>query len=160
MAATRAPIASLVRFLSAACEGDAGGYVHWGATTQNIMQTAEVLLLRNAHCRMLDHFAGCLDALASHAEQGATVVMAGRTQRRHALPITFGFKVAAWIDELLRHATRFREAEPRVFTLIFGGAVGAWHSFDGQGEKLQRTLAARLGLGCFAVPNRSVYDHK
>src|SRR5690606_23129816 len=53
MAATRAPIVSLVRFLSAACKGDAGGYVHWGATTQNVMQTAEVLLLRNAHCRLL-----------------------------------------------------------------------------------------------------------
>jgi len=159
MTVTRAPIVSLVRFLSAACDGDAGGYVHWGATTQNVMQTAEVLLLRNAHCRLLHHFAGCLDALASHAEQGATVVMAGRTQRRHALPVTFGFKVAAWIDELLRHATRFREAEPRVFTLVFGGAVGAWHSFDGQGERLQRTLAARLGLGYFAVPSRSVYDH-
>lgn len=159
MAVTRAPIVSLVRCLSAACEGDAGGYVHWGATTQNVMQTAEVLLLRNAHRTLLDYFAGCLDALAIHAEQGATVVMAGRTQRRHALPITFGFKVAAWIDELLRHETRFREATPRVFTLIFGGAVGAWHSFNGQGETLQRTLAARLGLGCFDVPSRSVYDH-
>ena len=159
MAVTRAPIVSLVRFLAAACDGDAGGYVHWGATTQNVMQTAQVLLMRNAHRTLLQHFAGSLEALATHAEQGATVVMAGRTQRRHALPITFGFKVAGWIDEMLRHETRFREAEPRVFTLVFGGAVGAWHSFSGQGEILQRTLAARLGLGYFAVPSRSVYDH-
>ncbi len=159
MVATKAPIVSLVNFLAAACDGDAGGYVHWGATTQNVMQTGEVLLLREAHRDLLERLAGSLDALAGHAEQGATVVMAGRTQRRHALPITFGFKVAVWIDELLRHETRFREAEPRVFTLIFGGAVGGWHSFDGQGEALQRELAARLALGCFQVPSRAVYDH-
>lgn len=159
MAATKAPIVSLVKFLAAACEGDAGGYVHWGATTQNVMQTAEVLLLRDAHRDLLTRLASSLDALAGHAERGARVVMAGRTQRRHALPITFGFKVAAWIDELLRHETRFREAEPRVFTLVFGGAVGGWHSFDGQGEALQRALANRLNLGCFQVPSRAVYDH-
>ncbi|MCU5788614.1 fumarate lyase, partial [Alcanivorax marinus] len=58
MAATKAPIVSLVKFLAAACEGDAGGYVHWGATTQNVMQTAEVLLLRDAHRGLLARLGG------------------------------------------------------------------------------------------------------
>ncbi|MCM0613799.1 adenylosuccinate lyase family protein [Marinobacter sediminum] len=156
---TRAPIVSLVRFLAEACEGTAGEYVHWGATTQNIMQTAEVLLVRKAHVQLLQGLAGCLEALACQSESGANVVMAGRTQRRHALPITFGFKAAIWIDELLRHEERLRTAEPRVFTLVFGGAVGAMHSFGEQGEALSRNLAERLALNCFDVPSRAVNDH-
>ena len=159
MQVTRAPIVSLVRFLSQACSGTAGDYVHWGATTQNIMQTAEVLLMRRSHQELLNLLANCLDALANQAESGAEVVMAGRTQRRHALPITYGFKAAGWIDELLRHKERFEEAEPRVFTLIFGGAVGAMHSFGGSGEALSRVIANHLGLSHVDVPSRSVNDH-
>src|SRR5690606_27033399 len=103
--------------------------------------------------------ATCLDALAGLADNGAAQVMAGRTQRRHALPITFGFKVATGIDELLRHEERLRVAEPRVFTLVFGGAVGARHSFGDKGDVLGQRLAGPLGLGCFEVPSRSVNDH-
>lgn len=157
--ATRAPIVSLVRFLANACDGNAGEYVHWGATTQNIMQTAEILLVRRAHRRVLERVAQCLEALADLAESGAGAVMAGRTQRRHALPITFGFKAATWIDEFLRHEERFHSAEPRVFALIFGGAVGAMHSFGSEGDALSARLAERLGLSCFDVPSRSVNDH-
>lgn len=156
---TRAPIVSLVRFLARACEGTAGDYVHWGATTQNVMQTAEILLIRQSHQRLLNSLAGCLEALAEVAESSSRMVMAGRTQRRHALPITFGFKAAAWIDELLRHEERLRSAEPRVFALIFGGAVGAMHSFGAQGEALSQRLAANLELHCFDVPSRSASDH-
>lgn len=156
---TRAPIVSLVRFLARACEGNAGDYVHWGATTQNVMQTAEILLIRQAHQQLLNRLADCLDVLAVLAESSADMVMAGRTQRRHALPITFGFKVAAWIDELLRHEERLRSAEPRVFTLIFGGAVGAMHSFGMQGEALSQRLASHLALHRFEVPSRSASDH-
>lgn len=159
MEVTKAPIVSLVRFLARVCDGDAGNYVHWGATTQNVMQTAEVLLIREAHQSLLGRLADCLEALAGQAENGARVVMAGRTQRRHALPITFGFKAAGWIDELLRHDERLREAEPRVFTLIFGGAVGAMHSFGQSGEALNRLLAQNLSLGSFDVPSRAVNDH-
>lgn len=159
MDVTKAPIVSLVRFLARACEGSAGDYVHWGATTQNVMQTAEILLIRQAHQQLLISLAGCLDALATLADNSAEIVMAGRTQRRHALPITFGYKVAAWIDELLRHEERLRSAEPRVFALIFGGAVGAMHSFGAQGQALSQRLADQLGLRCFDVPSRSASDH-
>ncbi|WP_218278869.1 adenylosuccinate lyase family protein [Pseudomonas sp. MYb185] len=159
MEVTKAPIVSLVRFLARACDGNAGDYVHWGATTQNVMQTAEILLIRQSHQQLLNSLAGCLEALALLAENGSDMVMAGRTQRRHALPITFGFKAAAWIDELLRHEERLRTAEPRVFALIFGGAVGAMHSFGSQGEALSKSLARNLALHCFDVPSRSASDH-
>jgi len=158
IARTRAPIVSLVRFLARACDGDAGSYVHWGATTQNVMQTADVLIMRRTHTLLLGRLAGCLEALAGLAEQGADMAMAGRTQRRQALPITFGFKAAVWIDELLRHEERLRGAEQRVFTLIFGGAVGAMHAFGAMGPKLNRRLAERLALGYFEIPSRTAND--
>ena len=130
---TKAPIAALARTLAAACGGDAGGYVHWGATTQNVMQTARTMLMRRAYEAFMGRLGDVLLKLAGLAEGGAEMLMAGRTNFRHALPITFGFKVAGWIDEFLRHRDRFAGAEPRVFASLWGGAVGAMHAFGEQG---------------------------
>lgn len=158
MRRTHAPVVSLVRALSAACSGEAGGYVHWGATTQNVIQTGRTLLMRRAHGAFLQRFADVLEKLAAFAEQGAAMLVAGRTNQRHALPITFGFKVAAWIDELLRHRDRFAQAEPRVFMSQWGGAVGAMHAFGKYGPEINRQLSHRLGLAPMAVPSRAATD--
>src|SRR3954465_12283926 len=83
-----------------------GGWVHWGATTQNITQTGDTLLLREAHHTLLELLGDVLSAAAGLAERGAALAMAGRTHGQHAVPVTFGFKVAVWIDELLRHVDR------------------------------------------------------
>ncbi len=156
---TKAPIASLARTLAAACGGDAGGYVHWGATTQNVMQTARTMLMRRAYEAFMGRLGDVLLKLAGLAEDGAGMLMAGRTNFRHALPITFGFKVAGWIDEFLRHRERFAGAEPRVFASLWGGAVGAMHAFGEQGPELNRRFSARLGLTPLAVPSRSANDY-
>ena len=155
---TRAPIVSLVRLLATACAGEAGGFVHWGATTQNVMQTGRVLLMRRAHDALMQRVARILDLLAELAEAHAETVTVARTNIRHALPITFGFKAAAWIEEYLRHAERFTESAPRVFRAQWGGAVGAMHAVGERGPELNRRLAARLGLGCFTVPSRAALD--
>jgi 3-carboxy-cis,cis-muconate cycloisomerase len=84
--------------------------------------------------------------------------MAGRTNKRHALPITFGFKVAGWIDEMLRHRDRFLGAEPRIFMSQWGGAVGAMHAFGEHGPEINRRLSQRLGLRPMAVPSRAATD--
>jgi 3-carboxy-cis,cis-muconate cycloisomerase len=157
IAETKAPVFALVRVLSAAC-GAAGGYVHWGATTQNIMQTGRLLLLREAHRALSGDLARALDGLAELATDHAATPMAGRTNRRHALPISFGYKVAGWIEELARVEARFRDAESRVFSLSFGGAIGPMHSFGADGPRLTEILARRLGLTNTIAHNRVSCD--
>jgi len=159
IARTRAPVVSLVRALAAACEGDAGGYVHWGATTQNVIQTGRVLLMRRAHMAFMARLGDVLLRLAALAEHGAGMLGVGRTNFRHALPITFGFKAAAWIEEFLRHVQRFEGAQPRVFASLWGGAIGAMHAAGEQGVELNRRLSARLGLTPLAVPSRAGTDY-
>ena len=158
IARTRAPIVSLVRALAAACDGDAGGYVHWGATTQNVMQTARTLLMRRAHEAFMAQLGEVLLKLAGLADEGAEMLTAGRTNLRQALPITFGFKAAAWIEEFLRHVDRFDGAAARVFVSLWGGALGAMHAFGEQGVELNRRLSARLGLRPLTVPSRAGTD--
>ena len=157
VAETMAPIVSLVRALTELC-GDAGRFVHWGGTTQNIMSTGLILLVRRGHRQMLGHLAGAIDTLGAWADEHAETLMAGRTNNRHALPISFGFKVAGWIEELSRQNQRFAECEKRVFSLYFGGAIGAMHSFDGQGATLTRALGRRLALEPVLVPSRAAID--
>src|SRR5260370_40668795 len=100
-----------------------GGWVHWGATTQNITQTGDLLVLRQAHRVFLGLIADALEAAADLAARGADMPSAGRTHGQHAVPATFGYKVAVWLDELIRHVERFRETSPRLFVALLGGCA-------------------------------------
>jgi 3-carboxy-cis,cis-muconate cycloisomerase len=127
------PILSLVRQLAALCDGESGQYVHWGATTQDIMDTANVLQLRKA-TSLLERDLATLDTLlVRQARQHRETVMAGRTHGQQALPITFGFKVAVWIDELRRHQERLSQMRPRLLRCSFAGAAGTLASLGFQG---------------------------
>ena len=137
----------------------AGGWVHWGATTQNITQTGDLLVLRQAHRNFLGQLGTILGAMAGLAERGAEMVIAARTHGQHAVPATFGFKVAAWIDELLRHVERLRAAEPRVFVAMLGGAAGTFASLGALGPAVQEGVAKYLGMTPMAVPSRAIGDH-
>src|SRR5262245_16302511 len=99
LARTGHPLVPLVWALDRACDGDAGGYVHWGATTQNVTQTGQLLQVRRAHRIFLHQLAAVLSALADLAERTADALLPGRTHGQHAVPATFGFKAAVWIDE-------------------------------------------------------------
>ena len=152
-------IVPLVWELSRLAGDVAGGWVHWGATTQNITQTGDLLVLRQAHHTFLRLIRDSLGAMASLAERGADMVMPGRTHGQHAVPITFGFKVAVWIDELLRHVERLQQAEPRVFVAMLGGATGTFASLGEQGPAVQAGIAKRLGMTPMSVPARTIGDH-
>jgi 3-carboxy-cis,cis-muconate cycloisomerase len=141
------PILPLVNQLAAACSGDAGGYVHWGATTQDIMDTAVVLQLRSAFELIeadLDEILRSLEALARCYRNAP---MAGRTHLQHALPITFGYKAAVWRAPLARHRERLAQLRPRVLVGQFGGAAGTLASLGGQGLAVRAALMRELGLG-------------
>ncbi len=152
------PIVGLVKQLAAACEGDAGYYVHWGATTQDIMDTGNVLQLRAALSLIENDLASLIETLAGLAARERDTVMAGRTHGQHALPITFGFKVAVWVDELQRHAERFAQARPRILRCSFNGAAGTLASLGDQGVAVHRALAAELDLAPAAIAWHSARD--
>lgn len=146
------PTVGLVKQLSALAGPEAGRWTHWGATTQDVLDTAAVLQWRDA----LDLFEADLDRLVAalvrlaRAHRGS--VMAGRTHAQQALPITFGYKAALWLDPVLRMRDRLAELRPRVLVLQFGGAVGTLASLGADGPRVAANLAAELGLGLPDIP--------
>src|SRR5579872_5647969 len=136
-----------------------GGWVHWGATTQNITQTGDLLVLRQAHGVFLKLIGEALRAMADLAERGAGMPVPGRTHGQHAVPATFGYKVAVWVDELLRHVERLRQAGPRIFVAMLGGGAGTFASLGKQGPPVQAGIGRQLGFGTMTVPSRALGDH-
>jgi adenylosuccinate lyase len=136
-----------------------GGWVHWGATTQNITQTGDLLVLRQAHAVFFRQIGEALSAMADLAERTADAAMPGRTHGQHAVPATFGYKVAVWIDELLRHVERLRQLGPRLFVAMLGGGAGTFASLGQLGPPVQQGIGRLLGFGSMTVPSRALGDH-
>jgi 3-carboxy-cis,cis-muconate cycloisomerase len=136
-----------------------GGWVHWGATTQNITQTGDLLILREAHRIFLRLIGEALLAAADLAERGADMPIAGRTHGQHAVPATFGYKAAVWIDELIRHVERLQQAAPRLFVAMLGGGAGTFASLGRMGPPVQAAIGRLLGFGSMTVPARTIGDH-
>lgn len=148
----------LIWELDRVCDGDAGGYVHWGATTQNITQTGHLLLLKRTHQVILGQLAQTLRLFADLAEGTKSAYLPGRTHGQHAVPATFGLKVAVWIDELCRHVERLRGCEGRVFVAMLGGGAGTLGSLGESGIPTQERMGAILGLDSMSMPARSIGD--
>ena len=159
LAVTAHPLVPLIWELDRILGDEVGGYVHWGATTQNITQTGDIIQLRAAHEIILGQIGQVLSLLAPLAERHADDPCAGRTHGQHAVPATFGYKVGAWIDELCRHVERLRGAEPRVFVAMLGGAAGTLASFGAPGLAVHEGMARHLGLLPMPVPGRTSHDH-
>ncbi|WP_369987598.1 adenylosuccinate lyase family protein [Pseudomonas xanthosomatis] len=140
------PILPLVEQLSKLC-GEAGRYVHWGATTQDIMDTAVVLQVRAALAIVERDVRAVRGLLAELAQRYRDTPMAGRTHLQHALPITFGYKCAVWLSMFDRHAERLVELRPRVEIGQFAGAAGTLASLGDKGLDVQVALMDELGLG-------------
>jgi len=145
------PIVGLVAQLAKQC-GEAGRYLHWGATTQDIMDTAVVLQLKAALALVDADLAALAATLAALAERHQGTVMAGRTHLQHALPITFGYKAAVWLGPILRHRQRLAQLRPRVLVGQFAGAAGTLASLGDKGLAVHDQLMAELGLGTSAMP--------
>ncbi len=159
LAVTSHPLVPLIWELDRVLGESIGGYVHWGATTQNITQTGDLLQLRQAHAIILQQIGQVLAGLAPLAERHADDPCAGRTHGQHAVPATFGYKVGVWIDELSRHVERLEDAEPRVFVAMLGGAAGTLASFGAPALEVQDRMARHLGMPPMPVPGRTSHDH-
>ncbi|MEP0507913.1 MAG: lyase family protein, partial [Aurantimonas coralicida] len=143
------PILPLVEQLSDWAPDGLGQYCHWGATTQDIMDTADVLQVRAGLDIVEEYLERIAAALAKLAQEYADTPMAGRTHLQHALPVSFGFKAATWLSAIDRHRTRLAELRGRVEVVQFSGAAGTLASLSGNGLATQAALAEELGL---AVP--------
>lgn len=124
----------------------AAGYVHWGATSQDVIDTALVLQLREAFT-LIDHqLAELAQAAGALAETHRHTVMAGRTLLQQAVPVTFGLKAATWLDALTRHQQRLQQAAQRCLALQFGGAAGTLAALGDAGPAVAAALARELKL--------------
>ncbi|MBV9985166.1 adenylosuccinate lyase family protein [Bradyrhizobium sp.] len=140
------PILPLVHQMARQC-GEAGRYVHWGATTQDIMDTAVVLQMRAGLAIIEGDIAALRDGLADLARRHRDTPMAGRTHLQQALPVTFGYKAAIWLSMFDRHAERLAQLKPRVLVGQFAGAAGTLASLGDKGFEVQAALCEELGLG-------------
>src|SRR5215204_3211970 len=140
------PILPLVHQMAKQC-GEAGRYVHWGATTQDIMDTAVVLQIRAGLAVIESDIAALRGILAGLARRYRDTPMAGRTHLQQALPVTFGYKCAIWLAMFDRHAERLAQLKPRVLVGQFAGAAGTLASLGDKGFLVQQALCEELGLG-------------
>ena len=138
-------IASLVRALSEVC-GSSGAYVHLGATSYDIVDTANALQLKDAEAIIEKKLSDLKDILKKQAARHKAAVMIGRTHGQHALPITLGFKFAVWGYEVNRHIDRLDECKKRVLVGKISGAVGTQAGLGEHAEMIQELVMKRLGL--------------
>ena len=137
--------------LQAHCGPDHGEWLHYGATTQDVVDTGVALQLKQAHAVFMRDLAAIGRELARLAQSHRDTPMAGRTHLQHALPITFGYKAAVWLLMLRRHRERLAQLRPRVLIGQFGGAAGTLASLGDQGLAVHGALMRELGLGAAPV---------
>jgi 3-carboxy-cis,cis-muconate cycloisomerase len=152
------PLVPVLHQFEALCGEPAAGFIHWGATTQNIFDTASALQMRRTHRLLTGHLDTALAALGELALTHRDTVMAGRTHGQHALPMTFGFKLAGWIDELNRDRERLERRLASSFVACMGGAIGTFAALGGAGREVESRMAARLALEPAGLPTRASYD--
>ena len=149
------PVIPLVAALErrvAAEDAEAARHVHLGATSQDVLDSALLLLLREVRGRLEGETASLAAVLADLAARHRDTPMVARTFLQHAVPTTFGCKVAGWLDALLRHRQRWSELVPRLFVLQFGGAAGTLAALGDRGTEVAAALARRLDLGLPDLP--------
>ncbi|MCV3446623.1 adenylosuccinate lyase [Campylobacter lari] len=143
---TKHPLVPTVRGLEKACENGLGEYVHFGVTTQDIIDTGIVLQFKEAMTLIKQDLKDIAKNLAKIAKEHKNTAMMGRTLALQALPITFGHKVAIWLSELNRHYERIIELEKRLYVGLIVGAVGTKASLSDKANEVEKLTLESLGL--------------
>lgn len=146
---------AMVKGLTEQCEGNAGNYIHLGATSYDIEDTATAIQLTQAFFILNDSITRVLSTLTELAEQHKNHFCVGRTHGQQALPTTFGMRFAVWALEMARHLDRIRDLMPRIAVGKMSGAVGTMASFGDKGFKIQEKVMEILAKE-FQIPLRSV----
>lgn len=146
------PIVRLLSLVGDDAPPEVGAWLHWGATTQDVMDTGQALQLRGALERLETLVCDLGDRVADLARAHRDTVMAGRTHGQQAVPTTFGAKTAVWLAELTRQLDRLREARPRVCAIELFGAGGTSAAMGPDAGRVRRAVAASLGLAHVDVP--------
>jgi 3-carboxy-cis,cis-muconate cycloisomerase len=146
------PLAKQLTAAVANTDPDAARYVHWGATSQDVIDSGRVLQLRDAIDLITTDLAALADTLASLTHQHRATIMMGRTWMQHAQPTTLGLKIAGWLDAIMRHQDRLQALRTRVCVLQFGGAAGTLASLGDSGLTVATALAKDLSLALPALP--------
>ena len=152
------PVVPLVNALRARLPESAAAWVHWGATSKNVIDTATTLQIKASYDVVLRQLDAVEGAIARLARRHRDTLMAGRTHGQHALPVTFGWKCATWLDELMRHRERLVASRPRVVVGEWGGAVGTLAALGRAGLRVEQRLMRRLGLGVPRLPVKTAGD--
>jgi adenylosuccinate lyase len=141
------PLVPALKAVEKLCKGGQGEFIHFGPTTQDVLDTGVMLQIKEAHALYLRDMKAIGQALYRLAETHKATPMAGRSHGVQALPITFGHKAAIWLSEMGRNYRRLKDLEPRMFVGGMVGAVGTQASYGAQAPELERRLMKRLGLG-------------
>lgn len=142
----------LVRRLTALVNGAARNFVHWGATSQDAIDTALMLQMRTGLDQLVEGLLGVCAACAAHVEQHRHTLIAGRTLLQQAVPITFGLKAARWLDLTARQVQMLREDRQRLLVVQLGGAAGTLAALGTHGPQVVALLAEELGLEAPGLP--------
>jgi len=154
------PIVPLVNLFKKACIKNYGEYIHWGATTQDIMDTGNILQIKKGITVLKNNLEELNKICLRLAQEHKNTLQAGRTHGQHAVPITFGYKVAVWVEEIKRHLVRIKQCKLRLLVLEFSGAAGTLATIDvDKGFELQEILSKELGLNISSVPWHSSRDN-
>ena len=147
-AVSAVPTIELVKQMRAYIDSDAAQYLHWGATSQDVIDTALVLRLAPV-CDILERrLYRLIASLSEQARNHRNTVMPARTRYQQALPTSLGLKIASWLAPLPRQVQRLRELRPRLLAVQFGGAAGTSAALGDKGVVVMEALAAELGLHC------------
>jgi 3-carboxy-cis,cis-muconate cycloisomerase len=152
------PAIPLVRMLIAHIEGDAKKFVHWGATSQDVIDTAMMLQARDGIGLLVQGMLDICEECARLAEQYRETVMAGRTLLQQAVPITFGLKAARWLSMIVRQVYELRERRKHSLVVQLGGAAGTLAALGERGTQVMDFMADELGLPAPEMPWHSERD--
>jgi 3-carboxy-cis,cis-muconate cycloisomerase len=152
------PILGVVQQIVGLCADGLGEWAHWGATTQDITDTAAILQIRAALDLIEKDMEKVTASLADLSRRYRDTPMAGRSNLQQAVPLTFGFKMAALLAAMQRHRERLAQLRPRVLVGEFGGAVGTLASLGKDGLKVQAEMMKELGLGQPEIAWHTVRD--